>query len=219
MKTWGLILLLMALPIPLGAQELFSKDGNLYFRDAHSPPVQLTGTGRDPGSRLSPDGNRILFVRDTPDRTVSTGAGDVAAGELWLATVATGKAELLAQGKEDPAIEKTLAGFESPCFSPDSRFVYFMSAAWATSGSIQKLSLETKQVRFMTDGNSLAVIPSGKYQGHLLVDRAVIKFDNKGESLGRDLYLWLVSPEGKLLREIGQSEGKAASRFRKENLK
>jgi hypothetical protein len=165
------------------------------------------------------DGKSIAFVRDTQGVLVDAGAGDVNATELWLLNLDTKQAELLIKGKDDPQVEKILAGFDSPRFSPDSRFIYFKSAAWVTSDSIQKISLDTKEVRFMIDGVTLEVIPKGKYSGFLLVDRALIKFDKNGDSLGRDVYLWLVSPDGKPIKEIGQAEDKAASNFRKKYLK
>jgi len=219
MKTWCFIIFLLLAPVHLWAQEAFIKEGNVYFKDSQTKIVQLTTSKRDSSSQLSPDGKSIAFVRDTPSVLVSAGAGDVNATELWLVNIDTKKADLLIKGKDDPQIERTLAGFESPRFSPDSSSIYFISAAWATSSSIQKISLYTKKVRFMIDGVSLEVIPKGKYSGFLLVDRALIKFDKNGESLGRDVYLWLVSPDGKPIKEIGQAEGKAASDFRKIHLK
>jgi Tol biopolymer transport system component len=84
---------------------------------------------RDSSPRLSPDGKSIVFVRDTPSLLVSTGAVDVNATELWLVNIETKKAGLLITGRSDPQIEKPLAGFESPRFSPDSLSIYFISAA------------------------------------------------------------------------------------------
>ena len=139
MKIWCLIIFLLLTPFHLWAQEAFITDGNVFFRDPQSKVVQLTTSGRDSSPRLSPDGKSIAFVRDTPGVLVSTGAGDVNATELWLVNIDTKKADLLIKGKDDPQPEKTLAGFDSPCFSPDSRFIYFISAAWATSNSIQKI--------------------------------------------------------------------------------
>jgi hypothetical protein len=71
----------------------------------------------------------------------------------------------------------------------------------------------------VTDGITLEVVPKGKYRGFLLVDRALMKFDKNGDSLGRDVYLWLVSPDGKPIKEIGHAAGKAASNFRGKYLK
>lgn len=218
MKALCLIILLVLAPIQLWAQEAFIRDGNVHIRDSSNNVVQLTTSGRDLSPRLSPDAKSIAFVRDTPGVLVGAGSGDQNATELWLVNVDTKQAVLLAEGKEDPQIEKTLAGFRSPCFSPDGRSIYFISAAWATSDAIQKISLDTKRVRFMTDGIALEVIPKGEYGGFLLVERALIKFDKNGDSLGRDVYLWLVSPDGKPVREIGQAESKAASDFREEHL-
>lgn len=219
MKISYFIIFLFLTPIHLWAQETFIRDGNVYFKDSSNKVVQLSTSRKDSSPRLSPDAKLVAFVRDTHDVLVSTGAGNENATELWLVNIDTKQTDLLIKGKDDPQIKRTLAGFKSPHFSPDSRSIYFISAAWATSDSIQKISLDTKKVQFMIDGVTIAVIPKGKYSGFLLVDRALIKFDKNGDSLGRDMYLWLVSPDGKPIKEIGQAEGKAASNFREKYLK
>ncbi|GAB6140505.1 hypothetical protein JCM14076_12340 [Methylosoma difficile] len=212
---WSIIALLLA-STHLWAQEVFTKNGNVYFKDNQDKVVQVTTSGQDYAPSLSQNGKLIAFVRDTLNLFVSTGSGDVSATELWLLNLETQKADLLVRGKEDAQIEKTLAGFESPRFSPDNRSIYFISAAWATSGSIQKIELDTKKIQFLTDGVTLEVISNkGEYNGFLLVDKALIKLDKDGDSLGRDLYLWLISPNGNPLKEIGQGESKEALEFRK----
>jgi len=213
---WSIIALLLA-STHLWAQEVFTKNGNIYLKDNPDKFVQMTASGQDYAPSLSQNGKLIAFVRNTPNLVVNTGSGDVSSTELWLLNIETQKTELLVKGKENKQIKKTLAGFESPRFSPDSRSIYFISAAWATSGSIQKIEIDTKKIQFLTDGITLEVISNkgNKYNGFLLVDKALIKFDKDGESLGRDDYLWLISPNGKPVKEIGQGESKKAMEFRK----
>ena len=167
---------------------------------------------------LSLDGLWRVEVRPTPGKTVDTGAGDVEASELWLVQVKTKKAERLLRGRPDSDIKKSLAGFSSLCFALEGRSVSFVSAAWATSGSVQKLDLKTRRVQFLIDGNDVTVIKRGASRGRLLVTRALIKYDKQGESLGRGEYVWIVSPEGKPLREVGEAESKAVTAFRKSAL-
>ena len=165
-------------------------------------------------SAYSSDGRWRVEVRDTPGVQVSTGSGDVAASELWLVDVRTKKAERLLRGRADKDIKKTLAAFSVPCFSLDNRALYFVSAAWATSGSVQRLDLRTRRVQFLVDGDDISVIRRGPDRGALLVERALIKQDKRGESLGRGQYVWVVSPTGKPLRELGPAESKAVAAFR-----
>lgn len=164
---------------------------------------------------LSLDGLWRAEVRDTPGVVVNTGAGEVPASELWLVNLRTKNAERLLEGKEDPDEKKTLARFSSPCFSLEDRAVFFVSAAWATSGSVQKLDIKSRRLQFLIDGDEVSVVLRGPNQGSLLVERSLIRHDKNGASLGRGRYIWLVTPFGKPVREIGLAESKAVATFRR----
>lgn len=159
-----------------------------------------------------------VIVR-TPHDIIETGCGGVEATELWVFSPDTKQREFILKGRGDPDATKTIANISSPIFSFDEKSIYFVSAAWAVSDSIQKVDLKTKQVEFVIDGNSVEIIPQGACKGMLLIDRSLIKYDTNGNSLGRDMYLWLVSAEGKLVREIGRTDCKEAVAFRAEHLK
>lgn len=162
-------------------------------------------------------GTSILtaFVKRTPDTLISTGSGECEATELW---VENGKTrELLVRGRADDDITKTIAEISDPKFDPEMRTLYFVSAAWATSGSIQKVDLKSKKISYLIDGNGVEVIFSGPNKGRLIVDRALIKHDENGESTGRNSYLWLVSPEGKPMYEIGTPGSITANLFSEQN--
>ena len=155
------------------------------------------------------------YVQPTPNLVVSTGCGDCEATELWLVRREGEAPERLVVGHDDDDIEKVIADISDPVFSLDSRHIYFRSAAWAVSGSIQRVDTRTHEVKFIVDGNSVEVIPSGPHRGDLLVVREIIRFDAHGESLGRESYLWLVSTTGQPRREIGFTHGPADKRFRR----
>ena len=101
-------------------------------------------------------------------------------------------------------------------FSLDDKAVYFNSAAWAVSGSVQKVMVATKEIRFVTDGDSVMVVPQGKHAGWLLICRELIKNDKHGESMGRGSYLWMFSPEGKNGKEVKSTEGYTAEDYLKD---
>lgn len=151
----------------------------------------------------------VISVRETPGMMVSTGLGDFQATELWLTATDKNTAELIVRGREDPDIQKTIANITDPALSADNRFIYFLSEAWATSGSLQKVEIATKKASFVIDACGFEIIKTGIFEGLLLVDRHLIE-DN-----GRDSYLWLVSPDGKPIRQIGQFESDAVHEFRK----
>jgi Tol biopolymer transport system component len=215
MKFRGLFFLLGLLCFNAEANEVFIDKGNVYFKNQTEQTLQLSNSGNDIEANLSSDGQFIAFIRDTPNLKINTGSGEQHGTELWLLNTNNLQSELLVRGKEDAKIENTLAALSTPRFSSNNRFIYFSSAAWATSSSIQKVDVATHLVSFITDGNSLDIIEKGKLAGHLLIQRAIIKFDKNGDSLGRNLYLWLFSPEGKAIKEIGQIDSKQVETFMK----
>jgi hypothetical protein len=114
-----------------------------------------------------------------------------------------GQPVLLVRGRANADITKTIADIRRPCFSLDGRLLYFVSGAWATSGSSQCVDICTGKVKFISDGNSVAVVRRGPHAGKLLVSRSLIKMNKNGESLGRDSYAWLVTADGLPVIEIG----------------
>jgi hypothetical protein len=153
----------------------------------------------------SPGGKFFVYVMDTPEVEVDTGGGGVPATELWIRENSSGKETKLIRGRYNRDPKKTIAGIHDPCFSPDEKEVFFTSAAYATSDTVQRVNISTKDVKYVSDGSLLSIVPSGKYKGLCLVYRSLIKFEAQGETLGRDSYLWLVSPTRGPLVEIGRT--------------
>lgn len=111
-------------------------------------------------------------------------------------------------------VESNITGINNVVYNPSNGDLYFMTDAWATSGAVHKLdkknwmnSLEfnsmpvQKEIGFITDGNSLYLIKTGRYSGNLIVSKH--KYKKGGGSY--DPY-FLVSLEGKELKEIGESK-------------
>jgi hypothetical protein len=144
-----------------------------------------------------------------------TGCGDCEATELWSRDTRKGQEYLLVRGRVGAEAEKIIADIQAPVFSPDFGTVYFLSAAWAVSSAVHKVDIRSRTESFVIDGNSVFVIRTGPLRGMLLVDRALIKSDQNGNSLGRRSYLWLVSSDGKPIREIGDLDHPAVEQRRR----
>ena len=149
------------------------------------------------GARVFPvrsrDGLWEAFVRLGPPR------------ELWLASVQDGSERRLLTESEADEPQRNLVGFAGLQFSPDGRTLYFLTEAWATSAALHALDLQTLNERFVIDAVGLLVIMSGKYAGHLFVQRHQYK-DFPGE--GFHAYQWcgVVDSRGKTVRTLDTDE-------------
>jgi hypothetical protein len=153
------------------------------------------------------------FVLPTPDILISTGLGNVEATELWVENPATGEINLLIRGKADDDMRRVVAGICDPRVSPDGAFIYFNSAAWATSAAVHRISIHSREHAFVIDGEACGFVASGPWKDALFVIRAIIKHDANGESLGRDSYLWVIPTDGRASFEVGADKSPESDAF------
>lgn len=191
LKLLIFLLLLPSLSYSYAAQ-VFEKQGNLYYQEINNKVIQLTDSGRDGQFALSPDGKHLVFVR---------AAFNSATEQLLLMNIENRQIRVLLKAREDQDVKKNLTEFNSPNFSPDSKMLYVLTAAWVTSNAVHLIDLATNQSQFVTDANSLQIVPAGQYQGYLIVSKH--KYYKGGGSY--DDY-WLVSPQGKEIKSLGEDE-------------
>lgn len=179
---------------------VFVQEGNIVYSNPTGATEVLTETGADGAPVLSQDGSLVAFTRLTRDTDEAN--FDPAVRDLWVIRLKGHKALRLVtgrpEGKEQP--EQVLANIDHPAFSPDGNTVYFMTAAWTTSSAIHAVSTAGGAQRFVTSGNSLAVVSRGKYRGALLVEQHRY-MDGHGS--------WnpavLISPSGKKIKVVGEN--------------
>jgi hypothetical protein len=97
--------------------------------------------------------------------------------------------------------EDIIAGFDNLQFSSDGKLVYFNTPAWATSPAVHVHVVDTtnRRERYVIDG-VLKKVERTPHGDVLLVGRK--KYDSEG-GYYQD---FLVSPEGKVLRAVGDKE-------------
>lgn len=196
-------------PVPMAAQGVSAENGGIVYRaSGASAPRRLTSSGRDSQPRLSPDGRMVAFVRATPDDRVQTAAGEAEATELWIVGADGSGARMLVRGRASADPRQALAAFGEPQFSPDGRQVWFLSAAWATSGAVHAIDVATGRERFVVAGNSLEVVPRGEYAGHLMVEQH--RYFLAGGSYD---WVWLFTPDGREVGPVGATD-EALAEFR-----
>lgn len=200
-SSWLAAILVCATTGLLSARPTVSEHGgNIFIVSDAGVKKQLTSSGRDSDPVLDPAGEWVVFVRRTSKEPVSSGADDHPASELWQIR-ADGKEPLMLVATHDAEeMENVIASFHQIQFSTDGRRVYFITAAWATSGAVHVVDTTNRKERFVVSGNDLRVVPSGEYRDHLLVSQ-------HRYFLGGGSYDWyyLFTPAGKEVGVVGKS--------------
>ena len=173
------------------------EDGGTIVYQSGERVVRLPGAGHDSMPALSPDGDRVVFVREGKARRGHEASPPT---ELWLHEMIGAGAErrLLAERRSEIS-ERTQTGFNNPVFSADGDVVYVLGHAWVTSDVVLAVVVATGKARFVVDGNSIAVVRTGPYRGDLLVARHKYNGPEIGGSYDP---VDLVTPAGKLVLTI-----------------
>ncbi len=193
---------LLLCTMPLRAESVFQKDGNIFLALADGQTRQVTSSGKDFSPDLSPDGKLVVFIRDTPERLVEVFGLDAHANELWVVDIEGKRPRLMLSGgrlkRRTFQAGYPVAPMATPQFSLDGRDVYFVSAGGATDAPVLKVNLTTGRVTEIAWGHTLKVLREGASRGCLVVDQH--KYFLQGGSY--DWY-WLLSPNGKEIGPIG----------------
>jgi hypothetical protein len=182
-----------------------SRSGNIYLRDEKGDLKQITNSGKDHDPALSPDGARIVFVRnllgdrDYNDFTRSGPATQVM--QLWAAEVDEHIPPKLILDSPIEVKGRQFSGFYTPQFSGDQHQIYFLIQFAASSGAIVRLTLGTKEIAYVTDALEFSVVPGGKYKGDLIVKQHRPKL-----ALGYYDWFYLLTTTGDRLGVIGQNK-------------
>ncbi len=207
--VWILSVLGLLVTAPLAAGPLPDKpsgvsvqSGRLLLTYPHHLPMAVVGVTHASAPCLSPDRRHIAFIKAVPGASIDTGSGSNEPNQLWVLDTETLKAACLVKSHNADDIKQILAGLSRPAFSPNGREVFFQSSAWAVSDAVHAVSITTRRVRFVCDGNSFSVVRKGSHRGMLLVEKH--KY-HSGKGGAYDA-VWLVAPSGRELKRWGSEE-------------
>jgi hypothetical protein len=181
------------------AESLREQGGDIFYVGDDGQSHQLTMSRNNGGAVLSPDGTRVAYLHIRPkaerDHVVFRGK------EIWLMDVTGSNARcLLKTLVDDGSAEANLAQFNSLAFSVVGDRVYFLSQGWMTSDALHVLDVTTGKQKYLADGNSIFVIPSGRYADHLIVEQR-----HYLEEGGASNDYWLLTAAGKEVKVTGKT--------------
>ena len=199
MKRIALSLLGIALATTAFAQTVSVKDGNIQFSDGSGKTTALTSGGRDSNPVLAPDSKWVAFVRKVDGKRIATGSDEVEPTELWQVRVDGKEPSMLVRCRESKKMESLIGGFENLQFSADGKLLYFVTAAWVTSGAVHVVDTTNRKERYVFPGNDIKVVKSGEYKDCLLVQQH--RYFVGGGSYN---WYWLLRADGKEVGAVGE---------------
>lgn len=153
------------------ASEVEVREGRMTVRFRSGEMLSPTTPGPVREAHLSPDHQLIAYVREVPGQTIPSGVGQVPFTEIRLIGVDGNQDRLLLGGRASERMEDVLADFSYLRFSPDGRRLFFISAAWATSGALHRVDVEDGVSAFLCPGDAFDVITAGADAGKLRVEQ------------------------------------------------
>jgi len=200
----SLLILLATVPSVKGL-TVEVHDGNVYLNDGGAA-TRLTESGKDRSPALSPDGSKVVFVRDEDHKDLGPHAGDAVGPEfgrsqLWICGIRPPSAPALLLDSPIEVKGRMFFGFYTPQFSGDNESIYFEIAFSATSPAIVRLSLHNRRIYYIADALRFSVILVNKYSSDLVAQLHRPK-------MGGGYYDWfyLLTPEGLEVGVIGQGK-------------
>ena len=170
----------------------WATNGNVYL-ETNGARRQLTRLGLDSDPAVSPDGQKVAFIR-VVGRATEEGVPDFTS--LLVHDLRTGQ-ESVFSGTMNNGRE--IATFRNPVFSLDGGFIYVEVPEYATSNSVYQVNISTRAMRKVVDGNQTRVIRTGRYRGYLLVWRHQYY---GAPNFGSDEAAYVVRPDAKELFEV-----------------
>ena len=193
------------LAISACAQEVYEKDQNIYFRDVNNKESQLTFKGKDYGAKLSPDREKIIFVREIKPCPGTSDAGWMPSDceEIWAVNVDGSNEHRIIKSNyaENPDMSYYLGSFDSLNFSPDGNYIFFLSQHCAVDAILYRANFDGSNIKRLSNAHQLDVVggyPKDEYYGHPVVG---IRKLPKGASVIKWSVV-LMAPDGHEIKEI-----------------
>ena len=199
----SLFLSLMSNTLAGESAYTYTKSNNIYYYSkTNNHTLQLTNSGINSDSALSPNGRWVAFIKKSDYILQSDCLYFLSRGshgdEIWIYDLKKMQQRLLvANHFSCNEMSQVILDPSHLTFSPDSKTLYFATSAWVTSGAIHAVNVDGKNLRFVTNGNEYRIIMHGHYKGDLIINQHRY-YDPPGN--GSYDWDWLFSPNGKQIK-------------------
>ena len=186
MKPLPALLLTLAITHPATAQPAAAtgvqiRNGNVFAELPGGAQSQITTDGAALEATRSRDGTLIAYLHHAPGTPPASPNTDDALDTISLCVVAEHACQTLVEPRYATEITQNLTGISTLRFSyqagtgRDGRLIgslFFLASAWATSAAVHRITLTPPPtLSFVTDSNSLEIVPSGKFAGALQINQ------------------------------------------------
>lgn len=185
--------------------ETLVQNKNIYVTKPAGKMEQVTYLGKDSLPVISPDKKIVYFVRQTGNM------GEYEYEGVEQLAIMQVDLNSLQEEKLTDTIHYQDWGTTSGIYqvtgftlSQDGRYIFFIAQKWSTSGVLVKLDTQTKKMTELSHGDNFEVLKDGQFKGHIIVTRSSIK-----TNAGRQWSNWLMSIDGKPIKEIGDDDAVA----------
>lgn len=156
-----------------GVPYVFENDGHIYISKNSGDAVQLTTEGDSYAPLLSPDRKFIVYSKTSQKRIYAGSAGESGepgfADELWIMNIDGSKNSKIIEPRGGEPTE-TIVAFKNMVFSPDGRYLYFVTPAWVTSAAVHMYDFQRERTSFISSGQNVDVVGSGINKGLIYIN-------------------------------------------------
>lgn len=199
------VMLAICVAVLAPGQSVETKSGNIFFTSRRGDIRQLTFSGMDSDPRLSINENKVIFVRKTTIPAGFVEPTDMHPTRTQICIVSS-------SGNDNPRViydgiiiigKTRYTTFYEPALTVDERGVYLLIHYSVVEFGLVKLDLARGHARMISRALDWHFVISGNYAGCLVVQKRKTYPD------GISTLFWLLSPDGKEIGYVGQSEAEA----------
>jgi len=156
--------------------EVYEKDGNIYINDASDEEIQLTFENKDHSPVLSPDGQKVVFIRYNRPCPYDSNTGWFPGNydEIWSINIEKGNPHSIIKNNysENIDMKNYLGSFDSLHISVDGKKIYFLCQNCTVDAILYMADIDGSNIRRICNVHQLDLVggnSADEYYGYLVI--------------------------------------------------